>query len=1041
MSAMASAQTPAQSAALLNSLKQLTPAQQTRLLQAAQLNDEGVKLVSQSNIQQGLPKVRQASAIAVELLGENNLITAEFLTQLGAAEFAAGDLQASKKALQRSLAAKRIVAKTQQIDVSMTADMLGYTLTELGDFATAQKLLDEAFGIRNKRQPPNVAEVTLSQTHLGYLAFKRGNYVLSLQYLYAALGAQSQPKNLEACKGIMPDTVSKVGRVCWEMGQYTEAHVAFESSLGLQTVLNGAESAGAASEMLNLGGVLMEIGDLEHAKDYFEKALAIQLKTVGEKNPDTAATRNNLAMVLMKQDKPAEAKEQLEKSLRIRRQLYGDKNSALGISIRNLGWWYQETSDWKTAAKIFDQALATEQLDKNDHVGTGAALYSCATAAFAQHDYQKARGQYLQANQVFSNIFSFEHPMTKASLYSVALCDIVTGNWKEAAKELENGRRQSRQYVQKVLPGFTETQQLNFLEGSDAIEFHGCLTAALSRTGDPLYRNLSAGWVLNGKAMARQMLAERAILTRIMSSDKDSKAKFDQLTQLRQQLASLNMAAVDPSQADARKKEIAELQKREETLARDLDVANRLLLGDQAMKAGQKLPQYQNVWIELDAVRAAVPADSVLIEFARFRWLDFTSVDRKKAWLPAHYAAWIIPPAGAGNVQLIDLGDAETIDAKVAAVRNEIQDSTNKVQKLGEAAAEAELRKPLDALAKLILAPLTPHFGDAKRLLLSPDASLWLVPWAALPVDEKTYAIERWQISYLATGRNLAKVAAIDKLKFETTAPMVFADPDYNLQRTAVAAAKPTANALPNMAGTRSGFSGVLDIVPRLPGTAAEAKAILPNLKTLTKVEPTLLTNQRATETAFQAVKHPKTLVLSTHGFFLPDQELKNDGSDMNGAAGKTAVIAKDGKTLENPLLRCGLLLAGCNSKSTAGDASQDDGILTGLEIVGADLHGTDLVVLSACETGLGTVRNGEGVAGLRQAFQLAGARFVVATLWQIPDQATAQLMNDFFAGLAANKTKSAALRDAQLARIAARRDKYGAAHPLFWAAFTLTGQ
>jgi len=159
--------------------------------------------------------------------------------------------------------------------------------------------------------------------------------------------------------------------------------------------------------------------------------------------------------------------------------------------------------------------------------------------------------------------------------------------------------------------------------------------------------------------------------------------------------------------------------------------------------------------------------------------------------------------------------------------------------------------------------------------------------------------------------------------------------------------------------------------VSRLPGTAAEAKAVSAQIQQWLGQKPNVFLESRATKATLNAVTNPRVPSLATHGYFLPAQKVQTKqrpGLELGENPRAVALVDVKGQPIENPLLRCGLLLAGCNKRSEAW-WNEDDGILTGLEIVGMNLNGCELVVLSACETGLGDVRSGEGVAGLRQAF------------------------------------------------------------------------
>ena len=231
-------------------------------------------------------------------------------------------------------------------------------------------------------------------------------------------------------------------------------------------------------------------------------------------------------------------------------------------------------------------------------------------------------------------------------------------------------------------------------------------------------------------------------------------------------------------------------------------------------------------WVNLDEIRKALPENSVLVDISRFQVHNFQRKANDPWSLAAHYAAWIVPAAGQGDVGLIDLGEAQPIEAAVQAVQQAFKQAPRAIVQKGEPESEKAVQQRLQTLSRLVLQPLLPHLKKTSRWLLSPDAALWLVPWAALPLPDNRYAVEKYQISYLISGRDLVRPG----IRVKATRPMGLADPDYDLGSAQARAATQELVRGPQPPSELRGLSSslVLGRVQRLPGTAAEARAIKP---------------------------------------------------------------------------------------------------------------------------------------------------------------------------------------------------------------------
>lgn len=549
---------------------------------------------------------------------------------------------------------------------------------------------------------------------------------------------------------------------------------------------------------------------------------------------------------------------------------------------------------------------------------------------------------------------------------------------RQRALELEEQR------IATALVGASSEQVQRYLSAMGFQEaMFATLSASVQRADYAPATALGLTNVLQRKGRTLDLLVAQQRYLQAQPSAADQ-ALIDQLAAARSQLASFTYQShpPDPAQVTALQ---AEIHRLEGQLVSRVGIAENLSE------------------VTTAAVQQQLPAQAALVEYVRYQPYDPRQPEAYTLGEP-RYMAYVLQPQGA--VAAIDLGEATTIDPLVETLRRQLQDPFTNLEAVRQAGRE---------LHQALVEPLP--LGNAQHLLLAPDGQLNLIPFAALIDSNQRYLVEVYRLTYLTSGRDLlrAPTAAAPN-------PAVFiANPDYN--RAEIPATVTASRGL-GVVSARAPELRQLQFGP-LPGTVAEVNAIAPLLS-----PASILTGAQATETALKQIQGPRILHIATHGFFLEDV---SETIPQTSETIPQTLATADG-IATHPLLRSGLALAGFNPR----ESPPDDGVLTALEASGLNLQGTQLAVLSACDTGLGEVITGEGVYGLRRAFTLAGAESQLTSLWQVDDFATKDLMVAYYQRLLNREGRSEALRQVQLAFIQGDAPRQ---HPYFWAAFSFSGQ
>lgn len=1060
------------------------------LVVAQSLSNMGLALHDLEQYKDAEDAHRRALAIREKVKGKNDAIAAESLNNLAILLRDLGRYQEAEDLHRRALKIRETALGMDHIKTASTVNNLAILCMDQGRFVEASGYFRRAVRTYVQNYGPDHATVADTLSNIAQLERNRGRYADAERMHRQALAVAEKVfgPNHEAVAG----KLNNLAALLAELARYADADALYRRALKIRETVFGSDHNLVADSLNNLGNLCVDRGQAKEARTLLERAYKIREAAFGLEHPMVAQAANNVAIALGKIGDRKSAEAILKNNLANVEKVFGKNHPAYADAVFNLAGCQYDAGRYTEAAAAYREALPMfEGMLGKRHPHVADVLTQLGNCLRADGKLDAARECHQTAREIMQKAFGNDHPAVFASTQNLAMNAWLEGDTKSAIALFDEQRKSARRYLLRELPFAPLAEQREFLNTSDVDQLSRAVSIISAKPGpneavikaadwqvakvDPDVARKSAEWLANGKAMAIEARTVRARLDRDIT-DPEARRALAELLDLRGREMALGLQENGAAAANVKK------------LRTETWVRRRLV--EQTL-TNSKNPAMVQPWVDLDSIRQGIPKDGLLIDIVRLKPVKLANRADEAGWEAPRYIAWVIPPTG--DLEIIDLGEAAKIDDVIRAALRIIPTTADRSREIGERRAEQMAHDAMQRISDIVLKPINSRLKDVKHLIISPDGDMWLVPWAALAYNGEQYLVETFTPRLVVSARDLVKPADLPKV--ETTPAVILADPDLEAAPSAsrpVLTGTEAAGKLADFEATfvfgeagrltvrlpegevigqgrwtqsgdvvlmeteRSVYEGRIagrfvqgqrrikdmanspadpftielaeSLAPRgfatgqraraLPLTRLEGDTAMVKLKAVTGGEPRLYTDARATEAAVKSAVRPRALVVAAHGLFPPP--------------------AKDEK-LGDPLMRCGLVLASYNKRATAGPGDED-GVLTGQEVVALDLRGTRFVVLSGCDTGLGETSS-EGVAALRQAFQVAGTNSVISTLWPIPDTETGRLIGRFYDRLVSGASQADVLAAAQREAINDRRKKNGTAHPYYWGSLTITGR
>lgn len=846
---------------------------------------------------------------------------------------------------------------------------------------------------------------------------------LAYFYMSARRYAESEPLNLR-CLEILeraygPDCVmvakiltNRAGVLIIE-SRYSEAESLLLRAWAIYKKNYGPEHEAIIYCLCNLGVLYKSQGRYEEAESIYKQGLSIAEKT---RNTEAPMFVRNLGSLYTAQGRYDEAVPYFRKLITLNEQLKGPEDWTVTTAMQGLAKIYRKLLRSEEAEQLLLRAVAISERNFPPDYPLGTGLRNDLANLYVEMGkYAAAESLYVRVLTVREHAHALQD-WTAETLEEMSRLYRLEDKHSEALKSAGRACRMWLHDVSDRLTSSAEKDALVFSRSArnSAGNYLACYFESLP--ADSPSATEAANIVLENKGLISDGMFERQKNT-FRETDSTTLAISEAFKTTKRRLSQLFIAGPG-GDLDGYRNEVDSLERQATLLEVNL---SRHSAGFNSRKAHGD--------VDIHNVASLLTDRDVLVEYLQY---DFRLL-KPDTGIPRYMAVVLTAVA---EPMIVDLGEASGIDQLVDSYCRHFQ----YVAAAGSVATESDKQEYARISGDLygrIWQPLEKYVVDKDLVLIAPDGALNMVSFASLRSNDGSYLIEKHAVHYLSAGRDIVRLS--DTVK-AGSGLLALGDPDYDapvssrlMGRTDSAhdAARPNPDLLRSL---RSNCGVLRDItLSPLPGTGLEIRQIARTWQETTQEPVVTCLGRNASEDAFKADAPGKRAIhLATHGYCI-SSNCESDTTQSGRASG-----AADSDV--NPLLHSGLFLAGANLDGRGADsAGVEDGVLTAYEVSALDLTGTELVVLSACETGLGEVFSGEGVYGLRRAFQMAGAETVISTLWPVSDQLTAAFFGELYKrhGVPLPET----IQRIQLEKIDALRRQGLVDHPMAWGAFVAYGR